>query len=73
MSKNHLTKLKKTSAGGGQQGFLVQPVRFSLIAAAAEKFEDVKSDSGESNISSESKIEDAGNNSATSAVVDRLK
>ena len=52
---------------------MVQPVRFSITASAAEKFEDDKSDSGESNISSESKIEDAGDNSATFAVVDRLK
>ena len=50
-----------------------QPVRFSITASAAEKFEDEKSDSGESNISSESKIEDAGDNPATFAVVDRLK
>ena len=33
----------------------------------------IKSDSGESNISSESEIEDAGDNPATFAVVDRLK
>ena len=52
---------------------MVQPVRFSITASAAEKFEDDKSDSGESNISLESKIEDAGDNSATFAVVDRLK
>ena len=52
---------------------MVQPVRFSITASAAEKFEDDKSDSGESNISSESKIEDAGDTSATFAVVDRLK
>ena len=64
---------KKTSAGGEQQGFLVQPVRFSITASAAEKFEDDKSDSEESNISSESKIEDAGDNPATFAVVYRLK
>ena len=64
---------KKTSAGEERQGFLVQPVRFSMTASAAEKFEDDKSDSGESNISSETKIEDAGDNPATFAVVDRLK
>ena len=64
---------QKTSAGGERQGFLVQPVRFSITSSAAEKFEDKKSDSGESNISSESEIEDAGDNPATFAVVDRLK
>ena len=78
----------KTSAGGERQGFFVQPVSFlsnpsslkdigasriKITASAAEKFEDKKSDSGESNISLESEIEDAGNNSATFAVVDRLK
>ena len=53
--------------------FLEQPVRFSITASAAEKFEDDKSESGESNISSESEIKDAGDNPATFAVVDRLK
>ena len=52
---------------------MVQPVRFSITASAAEKFEDEKSDIGESNFSSESEIEDAGDNQATFAVVDRLK
>ena len=47
--------------------------RIKITASAAEKFEDKKSDNGESNISSESEIEDAGNNSATFVVVDRLK
>ena len=46
---------------------MIQPVRFSITASAAEKFEDEKLDSGESN------IEDAGDNPATFAVVDRLK
>ena len=55
------------------QGFLVQPVRFSITASTAEKFKDEKSDSGESNISSGSEIEHAGDNPATFAVVDRLK
>ena len=45
----------------------------SITASAEEKFKDEKSDSGESNISSESEIEDAGDNPATFAVVDRLK
>ena len=52
---------------------MVQPVRFSITASAAEKFKEEKSDSGESNISSESEMEDAGDNPATFAVVDRLK
>ena len=39
-----------------------------MTASAAKKFEDEKSDSGESNISSESEIEDAGDNPATFAV-----
>ena len=47
--------------------------QIKITASAAEKFEDKKSDSGESNISSESEIEDAGDNPATFAVVDRLK
>ena len=47
--------------------------RIKIIASAAEKFDDEKSDSGESNISSESEIEDAGDNPATFAVVDWLK
>ena len=45
----------------------------SITASGEEKFKDEKSDSGESNISSESEIEDAGDNPATFAVVDRLK
>ena len=52
---------------------MVQPVRFSITASAVEKFKDEKSDSGESNISSESEIEDDGDNPATFAVADRLK
>ena len=42
--------------------------RIKITASAAEKFVDEKSDSGESNISSESEIEDAGDNPATFAV-----
>ena len=52
---------------------MVQTVEFSITASAAEKFEDEKSDSKGSNISSESEIEDAGDNPATFAVVDQLK
>ena len=50
-----------------------QPVRFSITDSAVEKFKDEKSDSGESNSSSESEIEDAGDNPATFAVVNQLK
>ena len=44
-----------------------------ITASAAEKFEDERSDSGESNISLKSEIQDAGDNPATFAVVDQLK
>ena len=64
-----------------QSGFLLNPSsskdigasRIKTTALAAEKFEDEKSDSKESNISLESEIEGAGDNPANFAVVDRLK
>ena len=49
--------------------------RMKITASAAEKSEDEQSNSGESDISSESEIEDldTGDDPATFAVVDRLK
>ena len=52
---------------------LAESDKGSWYNQSGEKFKDEKSDSGESNISSESEIEDAGDNPATFAVVDRLK
>ena len=64
---------KKLQLSESDKGSWYNQSDFLLTASAVEKFKDEKSDSRESNINSGSEIEDAGDNPATFAVVDRLR